>query len=287
VLFDGANYLFLFLFCLTVLLPFWQTILLSLSTEEEATSLGFRLWTRVWTLGSYKYAFSSYGAVGTAYLNSVFRTVLGTALVVLFTLLGAYPLSKKDLPGRSFFTVVLLISMFFSGGLIPTYLLIRSLGLLNTRLVLILPGMTSAYYIIIARNFLMTLDRAYEEVAFIDGAGYARILLTIVVPLSTPVIATIALWAGVGHWNAWFDALIYISSESKIVLQLLIRRMLQAMDNFVMEGMLKYQQQEQTRIPTAGVRAAVTILTIGPIILLYPFLQKYFVKGVMVGSLKG
>lgn len=132
----------------------------------------------------------------------------------------------------------------------------------------------------------MTLDKAYEDSAFMDGANYFQILVRIIIPLSKPVIATIALWAAVGHWNSWFDALIYLKSESKIVLQLLLRRLIQEM-TLMAEQMKEFKSIEQDELPSEAVKAAITILTIGPIILLYPFLQKYFIKGIFMGSLKG
>jgi putative aldouronate transport system permease protein len=183
-------------------------------------------------------------------------------------------------------TLYLLITMFFGGGLIPTYLLIRGIGLLDDFWVLILPTMTSAFNIIIVRNFLMTIDKSLEESAFLDGASFYQILPKIILPLSKPVMAVIALWAAVQHWNAWFDALIYLPSKDKIVLQLLLRRMLQEV-NYFQRALRNFEDITQVRLPSQSARAAVTILTIGPIILFYPFLQRYFVKGIFVGSLKG
>jgi putative aldouronate transport system permease protein len=286
VVFDVLNYSFLFLFSLTIIYPFWSTILLSFSDTSEATSLGFHVWIRHWTLSAYKFAMSRYGNVPTAYLNSIIRTVAGTLLTLVVTLLAAYPLSKKNLPGRNIITIFILVTMFFSGGIIPSYLLIRSLGLIDKRLVLFLPGLAGGFNIVIMRNFLMTLDKSYEESAFMDGANYLQILASIIVPLSKPVIATVALWTAVGHWNAWFDAMIYIRSGNKIVLQLLLQRMLQELERFAQE-VANFQQVENVDLPSESMKAAVTVLTIGPIVIAYPFLQKYFIKGFLMGSLKG
>ena len=285
--FDVINLIALFLFCLTILYPFWTTILLSFSGVNEGMSLGFHLWITDWKLSAYDFIIDRYGHLGRIFYNSIFRTVVGTTLTIMFTLMAAYPLSKRRIPGRNAMTIFLLVTMFFSGGLIPTYLLIRSLGLINTRWVLILPSLTMTYYIIITRNFLMTIDDAYEEAAFMDGAGYPQILAKIIIPLSTPVIATIALWHAVHHWNAWFDALIYTRGESKMVLQLLLRRLVIEAEAAFEEEMRGYEADLDLELPSAAVKSAVTIVTIGPIILLYPFLQRYFVKGVFVGSLKG
>ena len=287
VAFDAINLFFLFLFCLTILYPFWTTVLLSFSGVHEGLSLGFHVWISDWRLSAYDFIFERYGHIGRIYFNSIFRTVVGTTLTIVFTLLAAYPLSKRNIPGRSIMTIYLLVTMFFSGGLIPTYLLIRSLGLINTRWVLILPTLTMTYYIIIARNFLMTIDNAYEEAAFMDGASYPQILAKVIVPLCTPIIATVALWHAVHHWNAWFDALIYTRGEKQMVLQLLLRRLVIEAEEAFEAEMRGYADDLNVELPTEAVKAAVTIITIGPIVLLYPFLQRYFVKGVFVGSLKG
>ena len=165
--------------------------------------------------------------------------VFGTVATLLVTFSGAYALSKRNLPFRAPITGLYLMTLFFSGGLIPTYLLIRSLGLVNTRLVLILPIAIQVYYIIIARNFLMTIDQAMEDSAVIDGAGYWAVLFRIMVPLSWPVIAVVALWTAVSHWNAWFDALIYSPDKHLVVLQMLVRdilnraRLREELDGFV------------------------------------------------------
>lgn len=286
IVFDIFNYLFLILFALTIIYPYWSTFLLSFSDNKESTSLGLHLWIENWDTQAYKFALSKYGNVPLAYFNSIFRTVIGTVLTLIFTLLAAYPLSKKNLPGRNLITIYFLITMFFSGGIIPLYLLVRNIGLTNTRWSLILPRLVFGFHVIIMRNFLMTIDNAYEESAFIDGANYFQIALRIIIPLSKPVIATIALWNAVAHWNSWFDAMIYIRSESKIVLQLLVRRMIQDIW-FLDESIRQFQTAEKALLPTKSVKAAITIITIGPIILLYPFIQKHFIKGVFLGSLKG
>ncbi len=285
-IFDSLNAIFMILAGITFLYPFWITILTSFSGHQASMSLGFHLWLSEWYTTAYRFAFSRFGRIGVAYGNTIFRTVAGTALIVSFTLLGAYPLSKKRLPGRNLITIFFLITMFFGGGLIPTYLLIRRIGLLNNRLVYILPLATNAFYIIIMRNFIMTIDDAYEEAAFVDGASYFQILVRIIIPLSKPVIATIVLWAAVAHWNAWFDGLIYITHESKHVLQLFLRRLMTEVIAMT-EHMERFAGIEEEAMPSYAVQAAVTVLTIGPIILVYPFIQRYFIKGIFIGSLKG
>ncbi|RAV13312.1 carbohydrate ABC transporter permease [Paenibacillus contaminans] len=285
-LFDIGNAVFLSLVCLTILYPFWQTLVLSFSDAKEASSLGVHLWPSHWVTDTYRFLFT-YEDIMMPYANTIFRTVAGTILILIFTVLVAFPLSKKDLPYRNVFTVYFLIAMFFSGGLIPTYLLIKEIGLLDNRLALILPGAVSVFNIIIMRNYFMTIDKGIEESAMIDGANYYTVLTKIILPLSKPVIATIALWSAVGHWNAWFDAMIYIRDDSKTVMQMVIRKMMNAIDMASSEAQIGEANRINQNLLLANVRAAAVIISIGPIILLYPFVQKYFIKGITIGSLKG
>ncbi|WP_366926001.1 carbohydrate ABC transporter permease [uncultured Paenibacillus sp.] len=199
----------------------------------------------------------------------------------------AYPLSKKYLPHRNLFTAFIVFTMFFSGGLIPNYLLIKELGLLDSRWSLILPGLIAAFTMIIVRNYFMSLPEEVEESARIDGANDMRILFSIVLPMSMPIIATISLWYAVAHWNAWFDSLLYISDPNKAVLGNVLRKI-------VIEGSSQFQQFDQgfnqngqTAVTPDIIKAATIMVATVPIICVYPFVQKYFVKGVIVGSLKG
>lgn len=284
-LFDLLNVTGYTLFSLIVLYPFWQTIVLSFSDAGASSSLGVHLWPDRWITDAYEFVFS-YGNVMKAYINTIIRTVAGTILIVTFTVLAAYPLSKKELPFRNFFTIFFLIAMFFSGGMIPDYLLVKNLGLLDNSLSLILPSAVNVFFIIIMRNYFMTIDKGIEESAIIDGANYFQILTKIIIPISKPVIATVALWAAVYHWNEWFHALVYIQDDAKTVLQIVVRDMLTAMDlskNAQMGG----GGMSSSELLLSNVRAATVIISIGPIVLIYPFVQKYFIKGIMIGSLKG
>lgn len=286
-LFDILNVTGFVLFSILVIYPFWQTIVLSFSDANATSSLGVHLWPDRWITDAYEFVFS-YGNIMKAYVNTIIRTVAGTFLIVTFTVLAAYPLSKRELPYRNFFTIFFLIAMFFSGGIIPDYLLVKNLGLLDNSLALILPSAVNVFFIIIMRNYFMTIDKGIEESAIIDGANYFQILTKIIIPISKPVIATVALWAAVYHWNEWFHALVYIQDDAKTVLQIVVRDMLTAMD---------LSNNSSTAVGGGGmggselllsnVRAATVIISIGPIVLVYPFVQKYFIKGIMIGSLKG
>ncbi|EKN65196.1 binding-protein-dependent transport system inner membrane protein [Neobacillus bataviensis LMG 21833] len=284
-LFDILNVSGYILFSIIVLYPFWQTIVLSFSDAKASSSLGVHLWPDRWITDAYEYVFS-YGNVMKAYVNTIIRTVAGTFLIVGFTILAAYPLSKKDLPFRNVFTVFFLIAMFFSGGMIPDYLLVKNLGLLDNSLSLILPSAVNVFFIIIMRNYFMTIDKGVEESAIIDGANYFQILMKIIIPISKPVIATVALWAAVYHWNEWFHALVYIQDDSKTVLQIVVRDMLTAMD-MTQNAQMGGGGMSTSQLLLSNVRAATVIISIGPIVLIYPFVQKYFIKGIMIGSLKG
>ena len=285
MLFDTCNYGLLLLLSLSIIYPFWNLFLTSFSPVEEVTSLGMHLWIDRWTAASWGFVLQE-NDVLQAYLNTIHRVVFGTLTTLLVTFSGAYALAKRDLPGRGTITTLFIFTLWFGGGLIPTYLLIRSLGMINTRWVLILPVALNVYYIVIARNFMMTIDQSLEDSAIIDGAGYWTILFRIVLPVSKPVLATIALWAAVSHWNAWFDALIYINDADKRVLQMLVRDMIQLV---TFDELLDYVDDLPVKehIPPQSVRAVTILITIGPIVMVYPFIQKYFVKGVMLGSLKG
>ncbi|MNI39980.1 Inner membrane ABC transporter permease protein YcjP [compost metagenome] len=199
--------------------------------------------------------------------------------------LGAYALSKKYLPHRNFYTMLIVLTMFFSGGLIPTFLLIKSIGLYDTRWALIIPGLINTFYMIIMRNFFMELPQELEDSAKIDGANDIQILARIVVPVSKPILATIGLWVAVHHWNEWFQALIYIQDQSKIVLQILLRRLIVENDDLQMRELMSQATEDEVVAET--VKSAVLMIATIPILVVYPFIQKYFVKGIMVGSLKG
>ncbi len=288
-LFDVVNHVGFFLLCITFIYPFWTILVTAFEPIDGVYRLGLHIWPKEFRTESWAYIFSR-ERVGLAYYNTLFRVVIGTLFILLVTFTGAYALSKRDLPGRGVITFLYVLTLFFSGGLVPTYLLIREIGLINSRWALILPVGINAFYIVIARNFLMTIDQAMEDSAVIDGASYWKVLIRIVVPLARPAIAVIALWAAVQHWNAWFDALIYTPKRELRVLQLLVRDMItllrtDILDRFTNE--MGAQNVEIPRIPPEAVKAATIIITIGPIIVVYPFIQKYFVRGVMLGSVKG
>jgi len=284
--FSVCNGVIMALCCMAVIIPYWDLVMRSISGQKGAGSLSTMFFPKGFTLGTYMYLFKDDSMIR-AFLVTISRTVAGTMLSLVLTMLAAYPLSKRDLPLRNLFTIVFLIPMFFSGGLIPSYLLNRSLGLVNNFLVYILPGAVGVYNTILCRNYLMSIDKALEESAFIDGAGYGMLLARIVTPLCKPILATLALFFAVGQWNAWFDSMIYAQSENLVVLQLKLRRMMDLTSMLEEDIALYMEMNNISNITTQSMRAATTVVTILPIVCVYPFIQQYFVKGIMVGSLKG
>lgn len=268
------------LLCILMIYPFIHELAVSLSSPVEATRQGIHIIPLKFSVAAYQEVVSS-PAIWTGMGNSVFRTVIGTFLMVFMMIIGAYPLSKKYLPQRNFYTMFIVITMFFSGGLIPTYLLVKSLHLVDTRWALVIPALINTFSMLIMRNFFMGIPEELEESAKMDGANDIRILFQIIVPLSMPIIATVALWSAVFHWNAWFDSLMYVQDQSKQVMQIYLRRLVVSNEDTALQTMIN------PKVVGESVKAAVIMFVTLPILVVYPFLQKYFVKGVMVGSLKG
>ncbi|MGL1891274.1 MAG: carbohydrate ABC transporter permease [Spirochaetaceae bacterium] len=279
---DLLNYSFLILFCISTLYPLLHLLAVSVSTENVALSQ-LKLIPSEMTFDNIKDVLSDEG-IQFGFIWTVFRTVLGTTLSLIVTIACAYPLSKKEFPHKGFWTALIVFTMFFKGGLIPMYMVVRGLGLTNTIWSLVLPRMIDTFALLIMRNYFMAIPDSLEESARIDGADPITILLRIIIPISTPIIATVTLWVAVWHWNSWFDSMIYIQDMDKQVLQVMLRRI-------VLEGTSKMtdlaNMADDEVVNPETIKAATVIVATTPILLVYPFLQKYFVKGVMVGSLKG
>lgn len=231
-------------------------------------------------------------AIWRGYFNTIIYTVVGTIVNLMVTIPAGYVLSRKDFPLKGLFTKMMVITMFISGGMIPSYILINNLGLTNTMWALILPGAASVYNIVVTRTFFQsTIPEELTEAALMDGATTFNIFYAVVLPLSKPIIAVMALFYGVGHWNQYFQALLYIDDRSKYPLQMVLREILVLQDlssnpsTIMTEATAEYLNQQQNL--SAIIKYGVMIVATLPIIMVYPFLQKYFVKGVMLGSLKG
>ncbi len=279
-----ANYTFLTLFCLTCLLPFIYVLMVSFTSENSYGKYGARLIPKEFSLDAYKMIFSRGKVIIDAYLVTIFITVAGTVLALIVCALFAYPLSRKNLPGKKIFLGYILFSMLISGGIIPTYITVSNwLGLQDSFFALILPGIFSAWNMLLFRNFFADIPKAIEESAEIDGANDVRIFISIVLPLSKAIFATLGLFWAVGYWNAWFPALLYIETPSKYPIMLLLQNMLNA--SVSSGGSLGGGQN--TVYVTEMLKMATVVVVVLPILCVYPFLQKYFAKGVMVGSVKG
>ena len=280
--FDLVNNFLILLFSLTIILPFWYLLAQSFDSTSNVNSL-FYLWPQNFTLSNYK-TIATNRYIWNGYLNTIFITITGTIGALFFTSMGAYALSKKRFPNRVFWSFFVIITMFFSGGLIPTYLWIVELGLINNIAVLIIPGFIGAYNMILIRNFFQQIPTELEDSACIDGAGVFRTFTNIIIPVSKPILATVALWVAVGNWNSWFNCLIYMRDANKFVLQVVLQRI-------IMQGSIQMLEQQTEMMDFAAnpeiVKAACIYITTLPILCVYPFLQKYFVKGIYVGSLKG
>lgn len=289
-IFDALNVTLFVIIMIIMIFPFWNIFAISLTGNAEYMSKSFILFPEKPTLEAYKYIFSTALFIR-AYGVTALITVCGTALSVLVTSMMAYGLKKKELRGRKFFMIYLLITMFFSGGLIPTYLnMTDTLHLSNNLLALILPSAVSVFNFIVIRSFFMQLPESLEEAARIDGANEFTILFRIVYPLSIPVLATIAMFVAVGLWNSWFSAQLYMRSEKLYPLQLIIRNYIvrdsKPADMQNLEG-LRDAAGKRIYLNDTGLKMACAIVSSVPLLVIYPFIQKYFETGVTVGAVKG
>ncbi|RKN78204.1 carbohydrate ABC transporter permease [Paenibacillus ginsengarvi] len=280
------NHFFFVLLGLTTIFPFINLIAKSFSSEAAVVSGIVSLWPVDFQIGTYKYVVQNSMFLN-AFKVSLTVTVVGTLLALTMTTLAAYPLSKPRLRGRKFFILMYIFTMLFSGGLIPTYLLMQQLHLIDKLPVLFLPAMVSVYNMLIIKNYFESLPDSLEESAKLDGAGNLTILWRIMLPLSMPVLATIALFFAVQFWNDYFASLIYINSAHLKPLQLYLKELfVSSSDAFLRTGQDINIDAAMNTSPQA-IQAASIILATLPILVVYPFLQKYFVKGVLVGSVKG
>lgn len=282
--FDIVNYALLALFAILCIFPFIYVLSYSITPYADYLKDPMNLIPRNATLSAYK-KLLNFPLIYSGYKTTLFITIIGTFINVFMLCISAYPLCKKDLKGRNAILGFILFTMFFSGGMIPSYYLVRSLGLLNSPWALILPGSVSAYNLILMKNFIGTIPESLEESAVIDGANEIIVLFRIIIPLSMPAIATFTLFHAVGHWNTFFGAVIYITKRNYWPLMLVLREMvLEGGTGMVQEGVIDSPEQ---MVQPFTMKMAVIILTILPIIMVYPFVQKYFMKGMLLGSVKG
>ena len=283
-IFNVGNYILFTFLALMMLYPFWHELMMSLSSIHSAAAGGVFLWPKNFTLGTYQSVLRSRGIIN-GFRVSAIVTISGTLLGTMITAMMAYPLSKLHLRGNALLMFLIVFTMLFNGGMIPTYMLIRDLKLLDSLFALILPNLAGAFNIIIMRSFFASLPSSLEESAKIDGANDAMIFFRIIIPLSMATVATIALFTAVMYWNDFFSTVLYITTKTKWSMQAELRNLLmntaQAMRDSGVEVTSSLTISENT------VKAASIIVTTTPILVVYPFLQRYFVKGVMIGSIKG
>ncbi len=283
-------YIFLTIASLLVIYPLIYTISASVSDPAAVNSGEMWLWPKGFTLDGYRIILEN-GAIWRGYLNTIFYTTLGTFINLAVTIPAAYALSRNDFAGRNIFMGLFVITMFFSGGLIPTYLVVKNLGLIDTIWAMVLPNAAAVWNIVIARVFFqVSIPKELEEAAIIDGCSNFKMFVKIILPLSAPIIAVMALFYGVGHWNGYFNALIYLSDKTWYPLQLVLREILVLQEvssqNTNLTGSMAEAMHSKQQL-AAIIKYGVMIVSTLPIIIVYPFLQRHFVKGVMIGSLKG
>jgi len=288
IVFEVVNYTLLILLMVVTLYPFLNTLAVSFNDATDSLRGGIYLWPRKWTLENYKFVFEE-ATIFNATMISALRTVIGTVLTVFCSAMVAYTISRPEYVLRKFVTIAFILTMYVNGGLIPTYLLIRDLGLIGSFWVYIWPGLIGVFNLIIIRSFIENLPDNILESAKIDGAGDFRTFFHIVLPLCTPVLATVALFTGVWQWNSWFDVFLYNSSyEHLSTLQYELQKILQHSNasNRTVDFTAAGAQGGIGQVTPYAIRATMTIVASVPIIMVYPFLQKYFVKGMMVGGVK-
>ncbi|MBW7456944.1 carbohydrate ABC transporter permease [Paenibacillus sepulcri] len=290
-LFSLFNYVILALIAFTMVYPFIYILVYSLNDGKNSMLGALYFWPRQFTLDNYVQVFDN-PLIWQAYKITIARTLLGTFLHVALCTLMAYALSKKSLPGRTFFTFYIFLPTIFSAGFIPYFITLQKLHLINSFWVYVIPMLFSFLHIVIIRTFFQGIPEELEESARIDGYGDFQIFLKIILPLSGPVLATIALFIGVAHWNDWFTGAYYVTDKKLIPVQTLLQQLLTEAEALSSSMQRSQQQGGQTISTNAGatpesMRMALLVITVFPILCIYPFLQRYFVKGVMIGSVKG
>ncbi|NMO94631.1 ABC transporter permease subunit [Paenibacillus lemnae] len=280
-LFDIINHSILFIVAILCVMPFIYVLAVSFASPAEVAKGGLILWPKEWSLVSYQYIFSS-DTLPRSLLVSIYITVVGTFINLAFTSLMAYPLSKPHLRGRNPILLGVLITMLFSGGMIPTYFVVNALNMTNTLWSLMIPSAISAFNLIVLKNFFQQIPDGLEDSAKIDGCNDMGVLIRIVLPLSLPAMATFGLFYAVAHWNTFFNAILYINDNDKWPIQVLLREIV-----ILAQSRVGDSSFDEMDVQPLTIRMAVIVFATVPILLVYPFLQKHFAKGVMLGSVKG
>jgi putative aldouronate transport system permease protein len=285
-IFSVCNIVFFLILAAVMVLPLYKVFVTSIVSVREYYASPLLLFPKAPTIEAYKFIFT-YGEITRALRVSVFVTIIGTFLSMLFTLFLAYALSKNFLPGGRLIHRFLLVTMFLDSGLIPFYMMVRSLGLMNNIMVNIIPALISLWNYLVIRSFFRQLPASLEEAALIDGAGWFTLFFRIVIPLSMPVIATFTLFYAVSYWNTWYNSFLFCNDLSLQTLQLLLRRMVVTDDALSVQMLLVERSGNLNEMYTESIKMAACVIATFPILVVYPFLQRYFTKGVMIGAIKG
>jgi ABC-type glycerol-3-phosphate transport system permease component len=279
----------LLVFCgIIVLIPLLNVVAQSFSSPEAVIGGRVFIWPRNLTLETFKLILRN-KIIITGYINTLIYMSVGTAINLVLTILCAYPLSRQDFAGRNIFTLILAFTMMFSGGMIPTYLVVSNLGLIDTRWAMWLPGAMTVWNMILARTFFQnSIPKELYESAELDGAGDTIVLLRIVLPLSAPIIAVLTLFYAVGHWNSYFDAMLYLRSQNLFNIQLILRIAISSISQIINQsgGSDMAAQQRALAVAEAS-KYVIIVISMLPVLIIYPFVQKHFIKGIMIGAIKG
>lgn len=288
--FDAVNTLLLVSVGLVIVIPVLNVVASSFSSSDHILAGDVTIYPRGFTMLSYERIFR-YKLVLSGFLNSLFYVTAGTSLNLVLTVCLAYPLSRRDLRGLAVIGIFVLIPMFFRGGIVPTFLLVNSLGLVNTRWAVILPAGLSIWNTIVARTYFANLPQELTEASEIDGCSDLRFLAQVVLPLSRPILAVLVLWYAIDHWNTYFNALLYLFDESLFPLQLVLARILIINESIIAQAMAGGDIDIRTLMESTEIlqtlKFALIVVASVPMMILYPFIQKHFAKGVMIGSIKG
>lgn len=284
-----VTYIIVILLCLTILLPCLNVLALSFNDGQDAARGGVFLWPRMWTLDNYKEVFKD-GSIISAYKITIARTLVGTFMCLVVTTFAAFALNQTELPGRKAITFAITFTMLFGGGTIPTYIQYNELGLLDTFWVYVIPGLVSVTHLMMVRSFFDGLPYGLQEAAKLDGCGYLGVFFRIMLPLSKPILAVVGLYTAVGHWNDWYSGAFYMTSDKLWPVQTVLQQMLaRAMDSQqeVTNNVSAAIAANQRAVTTDSLKMAAVVITTAPILCVYPFVQKYFAKGTLIGAIKG
>lgn len=285
-IFNVFNYIILTIISLATLYPFLYTLTISISTTKAINAPGYHIlptWGEI-SFDAYKLVFQN-PEIWTAYGYTVARTLIGTTMGVFVTCFYGYALSRPNLIGKKFFSTYIMLTMLFGAGAIPVFLNIKSLGLLNNFWVYILPALISAYNVVVSKSFFAGLPEELNESAKIDGAGEFKTFFKIIMPLSMPIVMTLALWVAVYHWNAWFDSMLYMTDGKKIVVQQYIQRIVNENQTALLTD--SSRDDAASKLTPEAVKSGSIMVTVLPILMFYPFVQKFYIKGVTLGAVKG